>query len=776
MPCHWRKSVNVPRRMIDIRLLYRTVLAFWILGFSLVAESNAQSLSRNEKDASFRKLEIVKTGSKVIVDGILNDSAWQSASFYGNFQQYYPYDTSLSSSKTWFSLCHDDKFIYAAMKCDNRNPQKPFVVNNLKRDFSVTSHDAVVLSLSPFLDGQNGFSFGVTPYNAQREGAIENGGVFGVSTAWDQVWFSETHITDSFWYAEMAIPLASIRFVPGADKWGVNVSRIDLKNNEISNYHKVPRNFNFSTLVFVDTLYWPKPLNKKFFNGVLVPYISNNSIQEKTGGAIAQQPRIGFDAKWALSQSLNLDATLNPDFAQVDVDQQQVNLTRFSLFFPERRQFFIENSDLFANFGFRQIRPFFSRRIGLAPDRTNIPIQYGVRVSGKYGNNLRLGLMNVSTEARGLGSATHINYSVLALQRKVLQASNIGFIAVHDERLGGLNRDFNTVLGTEFNLLTSDNRWAGKAFVQKSHYPGLAGSRGFAHATWLMYKTLDWNIMWNHEYVSRLFNARTGFVPRVDNFDPSTGRVVKWDYWRLEPMVKRIFYPSNNKTINNVAFDIYNSSYYDSAWVPTESYTDVKGDLNFQNSTRISVAGYHQYFRLFLPFAPVNMPGGGFLIGRHHMYGITASCSTNNRKPLALSGKIDMGSYFIGSKQEYVADVSWRVPGFGSRRIPRLFLSGNLRHIDIDFGDSGRYKIDLIGLKADYSFSTTTYLIGYWQLNAQNKLMNINVRFQWRYRPMSDIFIVFAQNWDRTALMLKPQSETWGFAGRSLALKLAYWF
>ena len=206
--------------MIDIRLLYRTVLAFWILGFSLVAESNAQSLSRNEKDASFRKLEIVKTGSKVIVDGILNDSAWQSASFYGNFQQYYPYDTSLSSSKTWFSLCHDDKFIYAAMKCDNRNPHKPFVVNNLKRDFSVTSHDAVVLSLSPFLDGQNGFSFGVTPYNAQREGAIENGGVFGVSTAWDQVWFSETHITDSFWYAEMAIPLASIRFVPGAEKWG----------------------------------------------------------------------------------------------------------------------------------------------------------------------------------------------------------------------------------------------------------------------------------------------------------------------------------------------------------------------------------------------------------------------------------------------------------------------------------------------------------------------------------------------------------------------------
>lgn len=744
--------------------------------FGFSGSLKAQLNGVKQQSKAFHPLEIVKTTDKITVDGKLDEPFWRNAHFYGNFKQFYPYDTSASVSKTKFAISHDDKFVYVAVVCDNRNPAKPFVVNNLKRDFLVTAHDAVIVSLSPFLDGQNGFSFGVSPYNAQREGAIENGGVYGVSTAWDQVWFSETLITDTAWYAELAIPLASIRFVPGAEKWGINVARIDLKNNEISNYHRVPRNFNFSTLVFADTMVWKQPLNKAFFNGVFLPYLSNNFIQETSGSKWGQQPRIGFDAKLGITQSLNLDATLNPDFAQVDVDQQQVNLTRFNLFFPERRQFFIENSDLFANFGFRQIRPFFSRRIGLAPDRTNIPIQYGVRLSGKYGNNLRVGLMNVSTEARGLLNVTHINYSVLALQRKVLQASNIGFIAVHDERLGGEKRDFNTVLGTEFNLLTTDNRWAGKAFIQKSHYPGLQANTGFAHATWLLYKTLDWSIMWNHEYVSRQFNARTGFVPRVDNFNPATGKVVKWDYWRLEPLVKRIFYPSKNKYINNYALDVYNSSYYDSAWVPTESYTDFKGELNFQNSTRLTLATYHQYFRLFLPFAPVNLPGGGFLLGRYHTYGTTFTYSTNNRKPLAVSGSLDVGSYFIGQKQEYVADVSWRVPGWGQRKVPRLFISGNIRHIDIDFGDSGRYAIDLIGLKADYSFSTTTYLIGYWQLNAQNKLMNVNVRFQWRYRPMSDIFIVYAQNWDQTALQLRPQTEVWGFAGRSLALKMAYWF
>ena len=183
-------------------------------------------------------------------------------------------------------------------------------------------------------------------------------------------------------------------------------------------------------------------------------------------------PKIGFDAKVALSRSLNLDVTVNPDFAQVDVDVQQVNLTRYSLFFPERRQFFIENSDLFASFGFRQIRPFFSRRIGLG-SQGPVPILGGVRMSGKIGSNVRLGLMNITTQSQDLvgsgGVIPATNYSVFALQKKVFAASNVAMIAVHDQRLNTLvnyvdrqgkmaqSGDYNSVLGTEFNLLTKSN-------------------------------------------------------------------------------------------------------------------------------------------------------------------------------------------------------------------------------------------------------------------------------------------------------------------------------
>ncbi len=714
--------------------------------------------------------------SKVNIDGRLDESIWQNLIFHTGFSQSYPYDTSIAQTQTWFTLCHDDEYVYAGIICENRKGNKPFVINNLKRDFSVNTNDAVVLSISPFMDGQNGFSFGVTPYNAQREGEIQNGGVYGVTTAWDQVWYSETSITDSFWFAEFAIPFSSIRFVPGMKNWTFNVSRFDLRNNEVSNYTKVPRQFNVSTLVFTDTVAWETPINKKFFNGVFVPYISNNSIENTKNSPIENRPSIGFDGKLGITPSLNLDITVNPDFAQVDVDQQQINLSRYNLFFPERRQFFIENSDLFANFGFRQIRPFFSRRIGLSPSRENIPIEYGLRLSGKYGNDLRLGLMNVTTGTDKTKGAIATNYTVAALQKKVFEASNIGLIWVHDQVLEQNKVDYNSVLGAEFNLLTKDNRWWGKTFLQKSIYPGLESSRGYSHASFLLYKVLGWQFMWNHEYVSRYFQARTGFVPRVDNYDPSTGTVVKMDYWRLEPEFKRIYYPKSD-LINSYSTFIYNSSYYDSAFDPTESLIAVGSEIKLQNSAYVHLTAYQAYYRLFLPFAPVKLNGGGYLNGEHIWEGFNVTFGSNSRKVFALFGEVDFGGYFLnGNKQEYSANFTYRVPGLGPKKIPRLYLTGNVRHVDMNLRDSGQYSVDLLGLKADYSLSTTTYLIGYWQLNAQSKLMNVNVRFQWRYRPMSDIFIVYSQNWDRTQITPNSNAEIWQYGGRSLALKLNYWF
>ena len=708
------------------------------------------------------------TPEPVVVDGVLGEAVWRNASTLGyktdakgafiwqgdesidRFIQQYPYDTSRSETQTRFAMAFDEKFLYAVFICENRHPEKPYVIQSLKRDFSVTNTDAVVWTLSPFNDGQNGFSFGVTPFNSQREGSVENGGGFGVTTAWDQVWYSATQRYGDYWVAEVAIPFNSLRFNPQQKMWRFNVARFDFKNNEVSSYARVPRNFNISSLVFCDSLVFNNSraemagasleMVKKNRNVVFIPYVSGIGQQGKSGtrtdlsDPVTATPKIGFDAKVALSRSLNLDVTVNPDFAQVDVDVQQVNLTRYSLFFPERRQFFIENSDLFASFGFRQIRPFFSRRIGLG-SQGPVPILGGVRMSGKIGSNVRLGLMNITTQSQDLvgsgGVIPATNYSVFALQKKVFAASNVAMIAVHDQRLNTLvnyvdrqgkmaqSGDYNSVLGTEFNLLTKSNLWAGKAFVQKSLYPGLRGDAGYAHATWLRYKSLHWMAMWNHEYVSKQFVARTGFVPRTDNFDPISGKVIKYDYWRLEPNLGYTWYPKN-KVINSHGLSIYNSSYYDSVFGVTESTSELGYDVVFQKSAIFHFSVDHNYYNLFLPFDPLNKKQ--YFLGKYQWIAIHPEFTTNSRKRLSAFCEVIYGGYFQGIKTEFNGNINYRAPRIGKLKLPKLLLSANWNHINVKLPDSlGVSKINLLGFRAEYSLSTTKYITGFVQYNTQSE-------------------------------------------------------
>jgi hypothetical protein len=652
-----------------------------------------------------------------------------------------------------------------------------------------------VLTISPFNDGQNGFSFGVTPFNSQREGSVENGGGFGVSTAWDQVWFSATRRYNNCWVAEMAIPLNSIRFNPGETHWGFNVARFDFKNNEVSCCARVPRNFNVSSLVFCDSMEFDGGLvAKKAKNFAFIPYVSgigSQGVQGKQSSLtdpVTANPKVGFDAKLALSRSLNLDITMNPDFAQVDVDVQQVNLTRYSLFFPERRQFFIENSDLFANFGFRQIRPFFSRRIGLGPNGP-VPILGGVRMSGKLGSNLRIGAMNITTQSQDLGTLgvlPGVNYTVLSAQKKVFSASNVAMILVHDQKIGKLvefrdrngnwskTGDYNTVAGTEFNLLTKSNLWAGKGFIQKSFYPGLGVKEGFAHATWLRYRSLNWTGMWNHEYVSKEFSARSGFVPRTDNFDPISGKIIKYDYWRLEPMITYNYYPKRNAVVNHFGLVASNSSYYDSSFHGTESESEVGLDVNFQNSSMFHLSLDHSYYDLFLPFDPLDE--GKYFFGKYEWTAVHTEFTSNNRKPLSGFVEASYGGYFMGKKYEFGGNLSYRVKGLGKRKLPLLLFNANWNHINVVMSDSQTSAINLIGFKAEYSINTNTYLTGFLQYNTQSEKMNVNVRFQWRYRPMSDFFLVYSQNYDQFQSVLPNRNAYLGASYRTLAAKWVYWF
>lgn len=703
---------------------------------------------------------IQKAVSPVILDGMFNEHSWLHAQKEGNFIQHFPYDTSTSNTNTEFMLCYDDKALYCAFICYDRNPAKDFVLQSLKRDFSITNNDAVVLSLSTFLDGQNGFSFGVTPENSQREGVIENGGNFGVTTAWDQIWHSATRKSADTWFAEFAIPLKSIRFSSDNRIWDFNVARSDFKNNEVSTLEKVPRNFNISQLSFTRKLVFPESPVRKGKNIAIIPYISNLAIGNKTGGEIfnANKVRTGTDIKIGLSSSLNLDLTFNPDFAQVEADVQQLNLTRFSLFFPERRQFFLENSDLFANFGFTQIRPFFSRRIGLG-STGNIPIDMGARVTGKIGNNWRIGAMEVQTRGIETLDSGSRNYFVAALQRKLFKASNIGFILVNnsDGWVNNFGKDRNTVTGVEYNLQSKANRWIGKAFVQRA-FGNNIGEKSWSHASYLNYQTIKWQAMWNHEYVGKDFRAKTGFVPRIENPDPVTNKIIYLSYWRLEPMLVRTFYPKH-KRINNYSFQLYNSSYYDSMFRPTESNSTATARMILQNSSELRAVFSHNFQNYYVPFNPVKN-ANLFLIGEYKWLAGQLGYTSNNRKKL--NGVVDIifGNYLTGTRYALNSSLQWRKQPWG------VFAITYRKEI-IDLGKYlGRANFDLLGVRADISFTTTMYFTAFLQYNTQADNVNINVRYQWRYRPMSDFFIVYSENY-------RPDFRS---KDRSLAVKLLYWF
>ncbi len=248
----------------------------------------------------------------------------------------------------------------------------------------------------------------------RREGVLQRGGVFGVSKAWDNIWYSAVKRSDKMWVVEMAIPFTTLRYDKNLSTWKMNFARNDLKRNETSTWVPVPVNQNVANLSFTGDLVWPGSPPKTGFNAAFIPYSTAGTIKDLESVTQANNVQYGVDAKIALTSNLNLDLTYNPDFSQVDIDAQQINLTQFNLFFPERRKFFIENADLFSQFGFTKIRPFYSRRIGQSSS-----IKYGARITGKLDENWRVGLMNVQTGmiSRNLGDTTSFKKKIIPSQQ-----------------------------------------------------------------------------------------------------------------------------------------------------------------------------------------------------------------------------------------------------------------------------------------------------------------------------------------------------------------------
>ena len=711
-----------------------------------------------------KSLSIKKAVGTITIDGVLNETDWKNSKKAAQFQQNYPLDNVASKTRTEVMVCFDDENIYIAAICYDDFPDKKYTVQSLKRDFSFPVSDAFAVFIDPFNDQVNGFSFAVNPLGVQREGLIQSGGSFGVTTNWDNKWFSATTRHGDKWIVEMKIPLKSIRYNSELATWGINFARNDLKRNETSTWAPIPRQYNVASLAFTGTMQWEEKPKKAGTNVALIPYAIGSGSKDFEDKDKTFKANAGFDAKIAVTSSLNLDITVNPDFSQVEVDRQITNLSRFSLFFPEKRQFFIENSDLFSRVGFSQIRPFFSRRIGL--DNGNIiPIIAGARLSGKLNNNWRIGAMNMQTE--GVAATDDIaavksqNYSVAAIQRRVGKRSSIDAIFVNRQAFNGNSidyADYNRIVGADYNLRSNNNKWQGKAFYHHAFSPNKK-TKNYAHATWLMHNTEKLTFHWNHEYVGENYRADVGFVPRISQYNSTIGDYEYNSYWRLEPSFNYRFYPKSKK-IQNYQVGVYYSQYLDEDFTNTQHKSNASFQINFIDKSNFRLRAEHNEVLLSSPIDITFSGNTPIDSNRYSFNNASIRYNSSRFKIFSYNLSAQYGAYYIGEKLTTSASFNYRVQPWA---IFGVNINQNKIWMPTGYDDASLW---LIGPKLEFSFTKKVFFTTFVQYNTQVENVNINARLQYRFKPMSDLFIVYTDNYYSPNLSIK---------NRALVIKFVYW-
>lgn len=711
-------------------------------------------------------IDVIKTDSRITLDGNLDEAAWTNIKEYArNFQQYFPADSIVAEDNTTIRMCFDDENLYIAIECMTRGSN--FVIPTLKRDYRAGGNDNITLLIDPFSDGANAFMFGTNPAGVQREGLISGGGtnIEGFSTSWDNKWKCETKVHDDRYVSEMAIPFSTLRFNKGSRQWKFNSYRFDMQANERSTWIPIPRNQWIFNLGYMGTMNFSEDITAAGSKVSLIPYAITS--YERDAEAMLDgkySSNVGGDAKLAITSGLNLDLTINPDFSQVEVDVQVTNLSRFEISFPERRQFFLENADLFGSFGFANINPFFSRRIGIVQDtvtETNIQnaIYGGLRLSGKLNRDWRVGLLSMVTQKEQLAGQPDINYTVAAIQRKIGNRSNVGAIFVNRQSIGSQSTDiidpYNRMIGIDYNLATSSNLWAGKTFLHKSISASATGL-SLAHGIDLTYNKREYLATWQHEYVGDGYDAQVGFIRRKD-------------YFKIGPEFRYFFYPSAGPVNRS---NIYLN--YQQFWAPDHGQTDqlstVGYNIEFNDNSRFNFDISRRYIYLFDDFDPTGTESAVLSADTEYSYlYLMADYRSDNSKSLSFDVRPYIGQYFNGMRYGTRGSVTYRVEPYGS-----VVFNYNYNIFDLPHLDGNRSTL-LLGPRFDFSFTRDIFLTAFFQYNSQSQNTNINTRLQWRFAPASDFFLVYADNY----FSGNPDDPSDRFAfdlrNRSVVAKVTYW-
>lgn len=700
------------------------------------------------------------TDKPIEIDGLIEDT-WNKAPESSPFWEYFPTDTLVAREQTQVKILFDDVNLYVLINAEAED--KNFISSSLRRDFSSRNNDSVTLVLDTFNDGTTAFLFGTNTEGVRREVLISNGGnnfPRDFNKTWDVRWQAEVKKTAWGYVTEMKIPLSSLRYPENSTQWRVNVYRAEIGANRQSSWANIPRNQSIAGLAFMKTLDFSQSLPKPKVPFAIIPFTSGITTKDFDANATSSSLSAGGDAKISVGDGMILDLTFNPDFSQVEVDDQIINISRFEVRLPEKRQFFIQNSDLFANFGDNfETQPFFSRRIGVAKDRDGNTIENkivaGARLSGNLSKNLRLGFLNMQTEEDVANGITANNNTVFSLQQKMFNRSYLGFIFVNRQQTGNPEfetdqDEFNRVVGLDYTLASKDNKWTGRSFI---HQAILANdekdtySAGFR----LSYNSRKHNITYGGNRIGENYTSDLGFLRR-------TG--IQKHYLRY---AHRLWIDSKRIRSLELSQRFFYVDKPNTNGLVTDRNHSTRAEIRFTNQSRLRAEYSRRFTYLINDFNPL---GGNNTVGLPGTTGYNyndfqISYNSNFSKNLNYNFEATFGEFYNGTKFSIETEVALRIQ-------PHFNGSIKVNYDKIDFPapySSG--ELLLIGPKLDITFSKSIFWNTFVQYSSQSENFGINSRLQWRFAPLSDFYLVYNDNYFASTTFVPKV--------RSLTFKLTYW-
>jgi hypothetical protein len=690
----------------------------------IVPASTASQLESERK----RIIEAVRVSETIKIDGVLDEAVWSSAQPATDFRQERPDEGAPASEKTEVRVVFDEKNIYFGIRAFDSEAAH-INARELVRDASFSNDDKIEIILDTFHDRRNAFRFAVNPLGTQQDALITDEGR-DVNISWDAPWVSEGRIDAGGFVVEIAIPLTTLRFTEGIDSWGLNIARIIRRKNEENLWTSWQRSFGLERVSQAGELTGVEEIRRRRLREIK-PYASG----EWREGV----PRVGaegFDAgvrargglevaKIGLTPSLTAEFTVNPDFGQAEVDNQVVNLTRFSVFFPEKRDFFLENSGIFLFGREGENQAFFTRRIGLTDKGLPVPIDYGVKVTGKIGP-YNVGFLQVQTRKRGQTSTgfsiPRDQFTVMRVKRDILKRSSIGAIFVN--RQGAISaggNDYNRVGGADAQFNLTDH-YTFKAFWMGSLTPGVRSSAGSSRIESIFENEL-YRFMTVYEDVGAKFNPEVGFIERNDIHQ-------YFGQFAYKPRPK--FIPH----VQQMEFETQIEYYSDRAGRLATRQTELSWDTIFKNSSDFFFRPIESVTEVLTEPFEIR-PGIVIPVGTYNFNRPRVSFTSDLSKPVVFNVREKWGDFYSGKRYETSGGITWR-PN------PHLLLdlseSYNRVHLP-----QGNFFTSLFAGKVNYNFSRKLLTSALVQLNSAARVSVVNVRLRYIYRPNSDLFVIYNQ-------------------------------